>query len=124
MLVSGGIKRTVLEGKGERTWVERFGDNAKWYFSSILRAECRWLVLLLVKKSILCFHGLFGDKPMLTSMILAGSHAKNGITSLPMVARRHHRIQPIERTNSYSNALDNDTKREYPPHAHPSFPAV
>ena len=61
---------------------------------------------------------------MLTSMILAGSYAKNGITSLPMVARRHHRIQPIERRNSYSNALANDTHREYPAQAHPSFPAV
>ncbi len=105
MLVFGGIKRRVLEGKGERTSVERVGEKAKWYFSSILRAECRWLVLLLVKKSILCSRRLSGDKPMLTFISLAGSYAKTGITSLPMVARRHHRIQPIERRNSYSNAL-------------------
>lgn len=124
MLVFGGIERRVLEGRGEHTWVERFGDKAKCYFSSMLGAECCWLVLLLVKKSISCSRSLSGDKPMLTFLILAGSYAKNGITSLPKVARRPHRIQPIERRNSYSNALDNDTRREYPANAHPSFPAV
>ena len=111
MLVSGGIERRVLEGKSEHTWVERFGEKAKWYFSSILRAECRWLVLLLMMKSVLCSCSLSGDKPMLTIMVLARSYARNSITSLPMVARRRHRIQPIERRNSYSNASDNDTKR-------------
>ena len=111
MLVSGGIEWMVLAEKGERTWVERFGEKAKWYFSSMLRAGCRWLMLLVVKKSILCSRSPSGYKSMLTSIILAGSYAKIGITSLPMVARRHHRIQPTERRNSYSNALDNDPKR-------------
>ncbi len=71
MLVFGGIEKKVLERKGERTWVERFGEKAKWYFSSILRAEWCSLVLLLVKKSILCSRSLSGDKPMLITMILA-----------------------------------------------------
>ena len=100
-----------MAGRGERTWVERFGEKAKRYFSSMLRAECRCLVLLLVTKGILCSRRLSEDKPMLSTISLAGSYTENDITSLPKVARRHHRTQPIERRNSYSNALDNDTKR-------------
>ena len=30
MLVFGGIEVKVLEGKAERTWLERFEEKAKW----------------------------------------------------------------------------------------------
>ena len=113
-----------MGGRGEHTWVERFGEKAKRYFSSIL-TECRCLVLLLVTKGVLCSRRLSEDKPMLPTISLAGSYLEDDITSLPKVARRHHRIQPIERRNSYSNALDNDTRSDsIQAPAHPSFPAV
>ena len=107
MLVFGGIEGRERENVPVLSGLEK----AKWFFSSILRAECRWLVLLSVRRSILCSRRLSGDKPMLTSISLAGSYAKNRITSLPMVARRHRRTRPIERRNSYSTTLDNDSKQ-------------